>query len=200
MASRASFPTSRQIVRMRLSLACSRHYALIPFAARMRLCLDKGRLVGKQRAKLSEQMTIHIRWRTVSGAGLGACLVSLCCAPVFGQSLGDVARQERQRKEQQAPRALHVYTNDDLRKSKILVPEDQARALAAARNRQMPSPLSWRLLRMRLRHCSSCFLLRQATRILKTPRRGNPSRRRAEFLRRSLLIRLDSKLAQLQHA
>ncbi len=107
----------------------------------MRLCLDKGRLVGKQRAKLSEQMTIHIRWRTVSGAGLGACLVSLCCAPVFGQSLGDVARQERQRKEQQAPRALHVYTNDDLRKSKILVPEDQARALAAARNRQMPSPV-----------------------------------------------------------
>jgi len=77
-----------------------------------------------------------------SGAGLGACLVSLCCAPVFGQSLGDVARQERQRKEQQASRSLHVYTNDDLRKSKILVPEDQARALAARNlNNQMPVPV-----------------------------------------------------------
>lgn len=93
--------------------------------------------------RTSQSMTVHIKWRTVSGVGLGACLVSLCCAPVFGQSLGEVARQERQRKEQQAARALHVYTNDDLRKSKILVPEDQARALAARNNpnNQMPAPV-----------------------------------------------------------
>jgi nucleoid-associated protein YgaU len=115
---------------------------LFPFAGFLGVCLDKCRNAGKQRANLSElkTMTIHIKWQTISGVGLGACLVLLCCAPVFGQSLGDVARQERQRKEQQASRSLHVYTNDDLRKAKILVPEDQARALAARNNPNNPMP------------------------------------------------------------
>jgi nucleoid-associated protein YgaU len=56
-------------------------------------------------------------------------LVSLCLSatvPSFAQNLGDAARQERDRKKGQ-PGGAHVYTNDDLAKPRILVPEDQAR-------------------------------------------------------------------------
>ena len=54
-------------------------------------------------------------------------LVLLFAAPTYAQSLGDLARQERERKMNQPSRATHVYTNDDLAKPQILVPEDQKR-------------------------------------------------------------------------
>jgi nucleoid-associated protein YgaU len=41
--------------------------------------------------------------------------------------LGDVARQERQRKQIQTPRAPHVYSNADLARPQILLPEDRER-------------------------------------------------------------------------
>jgi nucleoid-associated protein YgaU len=47
--------------------------------------------------------------------------------PVFAQTVADAARQERERKKASA-HATHVYTNEDLVKPQILVPEDQARA------------------------------------------------------------------------
>ncbi len=46
--------------------------------------------------------------------------------PAFPQTVADAARQERERKKA-AVRALHVYTNEDLAKPQILVPDDQAR-------------------------------------------------------------------------
>src|SRR5579862_5797057 len=47
--------------------------------------------------------------------------------PAHSQSLGDLARQERERKMNQPHVATHVYDNDDLAKPQILTPEDQAR-------------------------------------------------------------------------
>jgi nucleoid-associated protein YgaU len=46
--------------------------------------------------------------------------------PAFAQTVADAARQERERKKA-GTRATHVYTNEDLAKPQILVPEDQAR-------------------------------------------------------------------------
>jgi len=60
-------------------------------------------------------------------------LVMSCAGAGFAQNLGDVARQERERKKEQAPVATYVYTNDDLKRPHILVPEDQERVLAARR-------------------------------------------------------------------
>jgi nucleoid-associated protein YgaU len=58
-------------------------------------------------------------------------LILFCAAASFAQNLGEIARQERERKKEQPPRAAYVYTNDDLQRQHILVPDDRARALAA---------------------------------------------------------------------
>src|SRR5882672_9527602 len=55
-------------------------------------------------------------------------LAVFACAPIYSQSLGDIARQERERKESQPQRTTHVYDNDDLARPQILLPEDQERA------------------------------------------------------------------------
>jgi nucleoid-associated protein YgaU len=70
---------------------------------------------------------------------LGAIFALLICAtPSFGQDLGDAARQERARRQHAPHRATHVYTNDDLKRAQILLPEDRARALEAQRNAKYP--------------------------------------------------------------
>jgi nucleoid-associated protein YgaU len=61
-------------------------------------------------------------------AGVAAILFSSLASTSFAQSLGDIARQERERKKDMP--ATHVYTNDDLAKTHILVPEDEARVTA----------------------------------------------------------------------
>jgi len=61
---------------------------------------------------------------------LGSVLISTLClgaASGFAQSLGEVARQDRARKQSQPARSLHVYTNDDMQRPQILLPEDHAR-------------------------------------------------------------------------
>jgi len=61
-------------------------------------------------------------------------------APVYGQSLGDIARQERARKQAEPPAAdTHVYDNDDLVRSQILLPVDRDRAQAAKQQSTPPS-------------------------------------------------------------
>ncbi len=57
--------------------------------------------------------------------------------PAFAQSIADAARQERERKKA-VVRETHVYTNEDLAKPQILVPEDQARIMA--RKDRAPGP------------------------------------------------------------
>ena len=51
-------------------------------------------------------------------------------SPNFAQSVADAARQERERKRELALHATHVYTNEDLSKPHILLPEDEARVAA----------------------------------------------------------------------
>ena len=83
------------------------------------------RITGKQRAGF-----------------LSATAVSLllsCAATSYAQGLGDIARQERERKQSLAQHAAHIYTNDDLKKPHILAPEDQARMLAARRDATTPA-------------------------------------------------------------
>lgn len=56
----------------------------------------------------------------------------------YGQSLGDIARQERERRKQEPRQSSYVYTNEDLRRSQILIPEDRERVLAGRRNESAP--------------------------------------------------------------
>lgn len=56
------------------------------------------------------------------------------------QDAAEAARKARARK-QRAATERHVYTNEDLRRSRILTPEDQSRATAAKEKQQVtPSP------------------------------------------------------------
>jgi nucleoid-associated protein YgaU len=80
-----------------------------------------------------------LRRRAALKSGVVVSLFLACSMTTFAQSLGDIARQERERKQDQPQRETHVYTNDDLERPHILVPEDQARALAA-RNRNGITP------------------------------------------------------------
>src|SRR5271156_1735119 len=66
-------------------------------------------------------------------ATLSATLFFSCASTCLGQSLGDIARQERERKEHEPRRSSYVYTNDDLKRTHILIPEDQQRVLARKR-------------------------------------------------------------------
>jgi nucleoid-associated protein YgaU len=77
--------------------------------------------------------------RTAVGGVAVVSLILLCTVTGFAQSLGDIARQERERKKHLPQRELHVYTNEDLTRPHILVPEDQARALAARKNTPIPA-------------------------------------------------------------
>jgi nucleoid-associated protein YgaU len=56
-------------------------------------------------------------------------LLLFMTVPAFAQSLADAARQERERKKATV-RRTHVYTNEDLAKQQILLPEDLARVTA----------------------------------------------------------------------
>jgi hypothetical protein len=79
-------------------------------------CLDKSR-PSKETSGPHRALLLLLKWRTVLIAGLAVWLFSLCSVPVFAQSLGDVARQEHERKKEQSPRGIHVYTNEDLKKT-----------------------------------------------------------------------------------
>jgi nucleoid-associated protein YgaU len=53
------------------------------------------------------------------------------------QDVGDAAKQERARKESQQKKSKHVYTDEDLKRAQILIPEDRAE-LDAKKNQQAP--------------------------------------------------------------
>lgn len=58
----------------------------------------------------------------------------VCCffssAFIRAQDVAEAARQEKARKAEQGPTPRHVYTDDDLKRDKILTPKDQARVEA----------------------------------------------------------------------
>lgn len=70
------------------------------------------------------------------GLLLSALVVGLLLSagPIFGQDLGNAARQERDRKHNLTRHSGHVYTNEDLKRAQILLPADKERMLAARRN------------------------------------------------------------------
>lgn len=71
----------------------------------------------------------------IAGATV-VCLLVLGAASASAQNLGEIARRERAQKNQTPPAATHVYTNEDLQRLQILVPEDRARFDA---NRENPA-------------------------------------------------------------
>lgn len=72
-------------------------------------------------------MRKKMKHRAVAMIAVVVSLVLSTGTPNFAQSVADAARQERERKRQLALHAVHVYTNEDLSKPHILVPEDEAR-------------------------------------------------------------------------
>jgi nucleoid-associated protein YgaU len=67
-----------------------------------------------------------------------ACFFALGVAPSLAQSVADIARQERERQKNLSRPSQHIYTNDDLERSHILVPEDRRQIEADASD---PSPV-----------------------------------------------------------
>lgn len=76
------------------------------------------------------------RFGTVGGASVLAAALFWASAS-YGQSLGEIARQERERRKQEPRQSTYVYTNEDLKRAQILVPEDRERVLAR-RNESAP--------------------------------------------------------------
>ena len=67
-----------------------------------------------------------------------ACFFALGVTPSLAQSVADIARQERERQKNLPRPSKHIYTNDDLQRSQILVPEDRGQIEADASD---PSPV-----------------------------------------------------------
>jgi nucleoid-associated protein YgaU len=93
----------------------------------------------------SRKMHVHtpVALRTPLRCGLS---ILVCSCLLFGaqqcrahaqQDVAEAARQERARKEQ-AKKSRHVYTDEDLKRDKILTPDDEARMAA---DRKQPSPV-----------------------------------------------------------
>ena len=89
--------------------------------------------IGRGKTETSKAMMTAAKHRAIL---LSALVVSLLvsAAPGFAQDLGNAARQERERKQNLPQHSAHVYTNEDLKRAQILVPEDKERVLAARRN------------------------------------------------------------------
>jgi nucleoid-associated protein YgaU len=68
-------------------------------------------------------------------AVLGA---TLSAAPLYAQDVAEAARQARERKAAQQNTPHHVYTDDDLKRNKILTEEDTSRVIAHKENPPAP--------------------------------------------------------------
>ena len=58
----------------------------------------------------------------------------LCASGLRAQDAAEAARQEQARKAAETKSSHHVYTEDDLKRAKILTPEDQAKVAARKNN------------------------------------------------------------------
>jgi nucleoid-associated protein YgaU len=68
----------------------------------------------------------------LSGLALSFGVMALVpAAAAYSQSLGEIARQEQERRRAQPSPPTHVYDNDDLARPHILLPEDKERFQAA---------------------------------------------------------------------
>ena len=78
------------------------------------------------------------RQRLHAGAILFAACAIAAGAPLWAQDVAEVARQAQARKHQQIKHKKHVYTEEDLKRARILTREDQQ--LLAARKRDAVLP------------------------------------------------------------
>ena len=62
--------------------------------------------------------------------GLALLCVALGASSARSQDVAEAARQERERKAARAKIPLHIYTEEDLKRAKILTPEDDARVVS----------------------------------------------------------------------
>jgi len=105
--------------------------------------------VGRQMAStdLSSSSKPHVHRRISLRQPLSCGFTIVLCSCLFfgaaqcraqaSQDVAEAARQERARKDQ-AKKQKHVYTDEDLRRAKILTPEDEA--LVEAKHKQQPQP------------------------------------------------------------
>jgi nucleoid-associated protein YgaU len=97
---------------------------------------------------LSSSSTPHLHRRISLRQPLRCGFTIVLCSCLFfgatqcraqgSQDVAEAARQERARKEQQAKKQQHVYTDEDLRRAKILTHEDEA--VVEAKRKQQPAP------------------------------------------------------------
>ena len=97
---------------------------------------------------LSSSSNAHVHRRVSLRQPLRCGFTILICSCLFAgaaqcrarapQDVAEAARQERARKEQ-AKKQKHVYTDEDLRRAKILTTDDEA--LVEARRKQQPVPV-----------------------------------------------------------
>jgi nucleoid-associated protein YgaU len=78
------------------------------------------------------------RQRLHAGAILFAVCAFSASAPVWAQDVAEAARQEQARKDKQAKKLKHVYTEEDLKRARILTRED--RELLDAKKREQVVP------------------------------------------------------------
>ncbi len=78
------------------------------------------------------------RQRLHAGAILFAAFAIAAGAPVWAQDVAEAARQAQARKHQQTKHKKHVYTEEDLKRAKILTREDQELLAAKQRNAVIP--------------------------------------------------------------
>jgi nucleoid-associated protein YgaU len=101
----------------------------------LRTDLEMPRLIGSAVAAGSTSRFVRL---TCSGILVISCTIfgfSQCYAQ---QDVAEAARQEKARKENQQKKAKHVYTDEDLKRAQILIPED--RAEVEARKGRQPLP------------------------------------------------------------
>jgi len=73
-----------------------------------------------------------------AGAVLFAACAIVAGAPVWAQDVAEVARQAQARKHHQAKHKKHVYTEEDLKRARILTREDQELLAAKKRDAVVP--------------------------------------------------------------
>src|SRR6202790_5395271 len=78
------------------------------------------------------------RQRLHAGAILFAACAIAAGAPVWAQDVAEVARQVQARKQHQAKHKKHVYTEEDLKRARILTREDQELLAAKKRDEVVP--------------------------------------------------------------
>jgi nucleoid-associated protein YgaU len=78
------------------------------------------------------------RQRLHAGAILFAACAIAAGAPIWAQDVAEVARQAQARKHQQTKHKKHVYTEEDLKRARILTREDQELLTAKKRDTVIP--------------------------------------------------------------